>query len=198
VEKVVRVRTVEGKKEFKVRWKNFSSQADTWEPEQGLKDAWDLVVAFMARKEAQSKKKTAKKKKTAAIDARAKPKAKSKPKSAAPSVSESESESTSKSKSKSESEPGPAPSERAIAFLNSLPIPDGEEGDDEGGDEPKAPQAGPRKSPTPKSAKRRNMGRISRKATRALAQEAGKRSAKILELRNRRMEAERRRLDDRE
>lgn len=38
VEKIINHRTFRGKKQFKIRWLNYSSNEDTWEPENELRE----------------------------------------------------------------------------------------------------------------------------------------------------------------
>uniref|UniRef100_A0A3Q4H170 M-phase phosphoprotein 8 n=1 Tax=Neolamprologus brichardi TaxID=32507 RepID=A0A3Q4H170_NEOBR len=63
VEKIIDMRVEEGEVLYRVRWKNYCSDDDTWEPEAHLEDCREVLLAFKksqaeakAKKEAETKK----------------------------------------------------------------------------------------------------------------------------------------------
>ncbi|MED6286070.1 hypothetical protein CHARACLAT_002126 [Characodon lateralis] len=63
VERIIDMRVEEGEVLYRVRWKNYCSDDDTWEPEAHLEDCHEVLLAFKryqaelkAKKEAESKK----------------------------------------------------------------------------------------------------------------------------------------------
>ncbi|XP_035265541.1 M-phase phosphoprotein 8-like isoform X1 [Anguilla anguilla] len=56
VEKIIDMRTEEGEVLYRVRWKNYTSDEDTWEPEAHLEDCREVLLAYK-RKLAESKPK---------------------------------------------------------------------------------------------------------------------------------------------
>ncbi|KAM4558342.1 M-phase phosphoprotein 8 isoform 1-T1 [Odontesthes bonariensis] len=63
VERIIDMRVEEGEVLYRVRWKNYCSDDDTWEPEAHLEDCREVLLAFKkqqadvkAKKEAESKK----------------------------------------------------------------------------------------------------------------------------------------------
>jgi chromobox protein 1 len=51
VERILDVKTVNKKREFLVKWKGFPVNSSTWEPEENLQHATDLVDAFLNKVE---------------------------------------------------------------------------------------------------------------------------------------------------
>ncbi|KAL4609137.1 M-phase phosphoprotein 8 isoform X1 [Arapaima gigas] len=58
VEKIIDMREVKGEVQYRVRWKNYTSDDDTWEPEAHLEDCHEVLLAYR-RKLAESKRDTA-------------------------------------------------------------------------------------------------------------------------------------------
>ncbi|XP_029113704.1 M-phase phosphoprotein 8 isoform X3 [Scleropages formosus] len=57
VEKIIDMRVQKGEVQYRVRWKNYTSDEDTWEPEAHLEDCREVLLAFRHRV-AESKKDT--------------------------------------------------------------------------------------------------------------------------------------------
>lgn len=53
VENIVNVRIRKGKKEYEVKWKGYDSAENTWEPEQHLDTAQQLLEEFEKKRKAQ-------------------------------------------------------------------------------------------------------------------------------------------------
>ncbi|KAJ8407111.1 hypothetical protein AAFF_G00287870 [Aldrovandia affinis] len=58
VERIIDTRTVEGEVLYRVRWKNYNSDQDTWEPEGHLEDCTEVLLTYK-RKLAENKRDTA-------------------------------------------------------------------------------------------------------------------------------------------
>ncbi|KAF7644539.1 hypothetical protein LDENG_00220210 [Lucifuga dentata] len=63
VERIIDMRVEEGEVQYRVRWKNYCSDEDTWEPETHLEDCREVLLAFKktlaeanAKKDAEAKK----------------------------------------------------------------------------------------------------------------------------------------------
>lgn len=50
VEKILKERDVDGKKEYLIRWKGCKPADDTWEPEESVDNCRDLLTAFLKKK----------------------------------------------------------------------------------------------------------------------------------------------------
>ncbi|KAJ8352608.1 hypothetical protein SKAU_G00240840 [Synaphobranchus kaupii] len=46
VERIIDMRTKEGEVLYRVRWKNYTSDEDTWEPEAHLEDCREVLLAY--------------------------------------------------------------------------------------------------------------------------------------------------------
>jgi len=56
VEKVLKTRGSDAKKEYYIRWRGYSSAADTWEPPENLTGAADLIEEFEVQQQAKKRK----------------------------------------------------------------------------------------------------------------------------------------------
>lgn len=50
VEKIVKERDTDGKKEYLIRWKGYKAADDTWEPEESVDNCQDLLADFLKKK----------------------------------------------------------------------------------------------------------------------------------------------------
>ncbi|KAM8854804.1 M-phase phosphoprotein 8 isoform 2-T2 [Spinachia spinachia] len=156
VERIIDVRVEEGEVLYRVRWKNYCSDDDTWEPEAHLEDCCEVLLAFKrsmaeikAKKDAEAKKSVMPPTKSNAVDAdsdsegakerpteapvKKKKKKKSREVEEEPPVKEKEKEKKKKKKDKRKEEfrPLPAPDTEEEEEEEEEPVEVEEEDDDE-------------------------------------------------------------------
>ncbi|XP_070694002.1 M-phase phosphoprotein 8 [Pempheris klunzingeri] len=155
VERIIDMRVEEGEVLYRVRWKNYCSDDDTWEPEAHLEDCREVLLAFKksmadakAKKEAEAKKSVKQlPTKSDVFDAD------SESEGDREHPAESPSKKKKKTKIREEEEPSPKEKkkkkkEKRKEELRPLPAPETDEEDEEGEERPPTPPSPPKEKKT--------------------------------------------------